>query len=285
MNRHRGFSLIELMIALTIGLILSVVVSQIFLNTSTVFRSTDNLSRVQENARYALALLTREIRSASYRSDPRIPRQQAYPVATTPGITGTDGGMSASPVSGIPDQITVRFQGSGTGASADGTVQDCIGNRIDYGNMVVNTFLIKNDPANNNEPTLYCNTAVPPAACTDPPAGSCYPLIPSVENFQIVYGEDIGAAPFTPNPDGSVDRWVPAGSVSNWDNVLSVRVALLMRTTDQVSSAVDSRVYAMSGTNVRPCPGGWTAGACAAGTDSRSRRLYTSVINLRNRTQ
>lgn len=283
MNRHRGFSLIELMIALTIGLILSVVISQIFINTSTVFRSTDNLSRVQENARYALALLTREIRSASFRSDPRIPRPVAYPVATTPGITGADGGVSASPVSGIPDQITIRFQGSGTGAAADGTAQDCIGNRIDYGNVVVNTFLIKNDPANNNEPTLYCNTVT--TACVDPPAGSCYPLIPSVENMQIVYGEDIGAAPFTPNLDGSVDRWITASNVTNWDNVLSARIALLMRTADQVSSAVDSRTYSMSGTNVRPCPGGWIAGVCAAGTDSRSRRMYTTVINLRNRTQ
>lgn len=270
MNRNRGFSLIELMIALTIGLIVSMVVSQIFINSSTVFRSTDNLSRVQENARYALAVLTRELRFGTFRSDPRIPPRTAYPLATAPALTGTDGGTSGTPASGLPDSITVRFQGNGDGVgNADGTVQDCVGNRIDYGVTVVNTFFIQNDASNNNEPTLYCNTVT--TACV---AATCFALVPGVENMQILYGEDINAGTFSILPDGSVDRWITAGSVSNWDNVLSVRISLLMRTTEQVSAQTDAKAYLMSGTNVY-----------APGTDKRSRRVYTTVINLRNRTQ
>ena len=268
-DRTRGFSLIELMIALTIGLVVAMVIAQIFVNTSSIFRSTDNLSRVQENARYALTLLTREIRSSAFKSDPRVKSATLYPPAT-PALTGTDGGSSGTPASALPDTITVRFQGSGDGTTADGTVQDCVGNRIDYNKTPsVNTFFIQNDAANNNEPTLYCNTVT--TACV---AATCFALVPGVENMQILYGEDIAALPFSINPDGSVDRWVTAGNVTNWDNVLSVRIALLMRTTEQVSTATDAKAYAMSGTSVY-----------APGNDRRSRRVFTTVINLRNRTQ
>ena len=268
-GRMRGFSLIELMIAMTIGLVISLVVGQLFLGSRAAFTSTDNLSRLQENSRYALTLITRELRSTSFRSDPRVPRPTAYPLATTPSLNGADGGGTAS------DQITVRFQGSGNGTgTADGTVQDCVGQLIDYGTAVVNTLFIQPDTTNGNEPTLFCNSTGATTCAVG--AAGCFPVVPGVENMQILYGEDTGAAPYTTNPDGSIDRWVTAaaGNVSNWDNVLSVRVSLLLRTADRVGATSDTKIYAMSGTNV-----------AAPGNDTRLRRVYTSVINLRNRTQ
>lgn len=265
-NGMHGFSLIELMIAMTIGLVLSLVVGQIFLGSRATFTSTDNLSRLQENSRFALTVLTRELRSSSFRSDPRVPRPTAFPLATAPAITGSDGGTT------LPDQITIRFQGSGTTLVADGTMQDCVGTRIVYGTAVVNTFFIQADTANNSEPTLFCN-ATGATTCAVGAAG-CFALVPGVENMQLLYGEDTGAAPYTSNPDGSIDRWVTAGSVSNWDNVLSVRLSLLLRTADRVGATTDTKSYAMSGTSVS-----------APGNDTRLRRVFTSVINLRNRTQ
>jgi type IV pilus assembly protein PilW len=271
-GRARGFSLIELMIAMTIGLVISLVVGQLFIGSRQAFTSTDSLSRVQENSRYALTVISREMRSASFRSDPRVPRATAYPAGTTPSLNGTDGGGTAS------DLITVRFQGSGNGTGTpDGTMQDCVGNRIDYGTAVVNTFFVQNDTSNLNndnaaEPTLFCNSTGT-GTCAVGAAG-CYALVPGVENMQIVYGEDTGAQPYTTNPDGSIDRWIAAGSVSNWDNVLSVRISLLLRTDNRVGQTTDTRAYAMSGTSVS-----------APGNDTRLRRVFTSVINLRNRTQ
>lgn len=265
----RGFSLLELMFAMTIGLVLSLAVGQIFLGSRAGFTSNDNLSRVQENARYALGLLSREIRLSTYRSDPRVARATLYPLATAPSLTGADGGTGGVPVSGLSDTITVRFQGSGTGTgTADGTVQDCVGNRIDTGAAVVNTLLIQNDAANNNEPTLFCNTVT--TACV---AATCFALVPGVENMQVLYGEDINSGAASPNPDGSIDRWVTAANVTNWDNVLSVRISLLLRTDDRVGTTVDAKSYSMSGTNVY-----------APGNDTRLRRVFTTVINLRNRT-
>ena len=61
-----GLSLIELMISITIGLILMVTVMQIFLSSKQSYRVNEANSRVQENGRYAIEALSRDIRMAGY---------------------------------------------------------------------------------------------------------------------------------------------------------------------------------------------------------------------------
>jgi type IV pilus assembly protein PilW len=65
-NGNRGFSLIELMVAMTASLILLVGVGQIYLGTSATSRAQEGLSRVQENARFATDALARQIRMAGH---------------------------------------------------------------------------------------------------------------------------------------------------------------------------------------------------------------------------
>lgn len=65
--RQHGFSLIELMIAMTIGLIALAGIGYLFLESRQAFRSMDSLSRMQESARYALETMARDIRMAGYR--------------------------------------------------------------------------------------------------------------------------------------------------------------------------------------------------------------------------
>lgn len=59
-----GVSLIELMIALVLGLLVVSAAIGIFLSNKQAFRATDNLSYVQENARVAFELMAREVRQA-----------------------------------------------------------------------------------------------------------------------------------------------------------------------------------------------------------------------------
>lgn len=63
----RGFSLVELMIAMTIGFIILAGVGFLYLESRQSFRSIENLSRMQEGARYALEVMARDIRMAGYR--------------------------------------------------------------------------------------------------------------------------------------------------------------------------------------------------------------------------
>lgn len=64
MARMRGFSLIELMVALVLGLLLTTGALGIFLSARQAFRTTEELSRVQESARAAFELMARDAREA-----------------------------------------------------------------------------------------------------------------------------------------------------------------------------------------------------------------------------
>ena len=66
MQKIKGFSLIELMIAMVIGLIIINGVIQVVLNSKRSYIDNQEMSQMQENARYALDTLTREIRMAGY---------------------------------------------------------------------------------------------------------------------------------------------------------------------------------------------------------------------------
>lgn len=64
--RQAGFSLIELMIALTIGLIIALAISVIFSQVSQGFRSTDDGARATENGNFALRTIGEDFRMAGF---------------------------------------------------------------------------------------------------------------------------------------------------------------------------------------------------------------------------
>ena len=65
-RRAKGFTLIELMISLLLGLLLTGGIISVFIEGKRNFVQDDEVSRVQENGRYALRLLSREIGMAGF---------------------------------------------------------------------------------------------------------------------------------------------------------------------------------------------------------------------------
>ena len=63
---QQGLSLIELMIAVVLGIFITGGMIQLFVNSSQSYRVQENLSRVQENGRFAMNFITRDIRQAGY---------------------------------------------------------------------------------------------------------------------------------------------------------------------------------------------------------------------------
>ena len=63
---HRGFSLIELLVALSIGLFLLMGAIYVFQQTRTQYRAIESVARVQEAARYAMSVLENDLRLAGY---------------------------------------------------------------------------------------------------------------------------------------------------------------------------------------------------------------------------
>lgn len=62
----RGFSLAELMIAMTIGLIILAAVSTLFVSSKQTYTTQDQLARLQENARFAMQFIMSDLRLAGY---------------------------------------------------------------------------------------------------------------------------------------------------------------------------------------------------------------------------
>ncbi|MEW5967276.1 MAG: PilW family protein [Pseudomonadota bacterium] len=61
-----GFGLVEIMVALVIGLILLGGIGVVFLGAKQTFRTQDDFSRIQENVRYALETIGVDVRMAGY---------------------------------------------------------------------------------------------------------------------------------------------------------------------------------------------------------------------------
>ncbi len=64
--RQAGLSLVELMIAMAIGLLLMLGVIQIFIASQAASRLSEGVARVQENGRFALDFLERDVRMAGH---------------------------------------------------------------------------------------------------------------------------------------------------------------------------------------------------------------------------
>ena len=65
-SKSKGFTLIELMVALLIGAITLAGVLQISAANKSAARIQDSLSQLQENGRFALEFITRDLRMAGY---------------------------------------------------------------------------------------------------------------------------------------------------------------------------------------------------------------------------
>lgn len=65
-NRQAGLSLIELMVALTIGLLLSFGIMQIFGASKLSYQLQEGLSRIQENGRFVAQFMQKDLRSVGF---------------------------------------------------------------------------------------------------------------------------------------------------------------------------------------------------------------------------
>ncbi|MFT6914133.1 MAG: type IV pilus assembly protein PilW [Motiliproteus sp.] len=65
-RKQAGFNMVELMVALFLGLFVTTAVLQIFVGAKRVYEFQQELSRIQENGRFAIGFLTRDIRQADY---------------------------------------------------------------------------------------------------------------------------------------------------------------------------------------------------------------------------
>src|SRR3990170_8926519 len=115
---QRGLSLIELMISITIGLLILVALSTLFVNQSKTRAELDKSNRMIDNGRYALELLSGDLRVAGFYGEftppsgvPAIPATLPNPCSTSAAdisaalqlaVQGYDAAGPASTISSPP---------------------------------------------------------------------------------------------------------------------------------------------------------------------------------------
>ncbi|PAU55674.1 PilW family protein [Pseudomonas indica] len=62
----KGLSLVELMVAMALSLIIGAAVIQMFLASKSSYRLQDSMARIQENGRFAVGFLAKDIRMAGF---------------------------------------------------------------------------------------------------------------------------------------------------------------------------------------------------------------------------
>lgn len=65
---QRGMTVLELMISLALGLFITAGLISLFVNSKQSYLLNENMSRLQENARFAVTFISRDIRMADYRA-------------------------------------------------------------------------------------------------------------------------------------------------------------------------------------------------------------------------
>ena len=144
---QRGVTLVELMISLVLGLLVTAAIYQIFLSNQQTYRMQRSLAQIQENGRFALEILARDIRQVGYRgvslsedmsgclaefsSNGGIGDWQADPeVPNLPGhMAGTDV-LLFSQVGSMPGVIITKAAGASVHYSSEGNLGVKVGDTV-----------------------------------------------------------------------------------------------------------------------------------------------------------
>lgn len=116
--RHLGFSIVELMIAMVLGIVLMAGVVQVFITSKQTFNLNEEMNWIQENARYSVGFLAEDIRMAGYygcasraSSVANVLNNPSSSWVTdfSKGIFGYDGDSASFPAATFPRPVTATL--------------------------------------------------------------------------------------------------------------------------------------------------------------------------------
>ena len=205
---QRGFTLVELMIALLIALFLIGGLVTLVGAMKITFANQNGLSQLQESERMAMTLMTDVIESTGYFPNPLInAATSSFPVTgafTFAGQALVGTGTYADQTPG-GQTITVRYLTAG-----NDNVINCTGNTSNVAASFVNTFSI--DANGNLNCTLILNGV----------AQAPIPLISGLNSMQIYYGVQTNAALSNNSGNGSAAGGSAAPGSQSGGSLISV---------------------------------------------------------------
>lgn len=302
---EQGRTLVELMISMTIGLIIMLAVSTLYVTNTQTYRVTDDKALLEEDGRLALATIAFNLRMAGYGQ-----LTDASPLRNAGGgvtnftnagqaLQGCTGGftaplaipMTCTGSAANPDSFLVRYVIDSDNANQSaGLPTDCLGQTV-AGGIVENRFYVQLNPTTNRR-ELFCagNGGTVNGAANFAFPGQ--PIADNVVDMKVTYGYD-------QDDNQSVDGFYTAASLASGTSVpmpaykdpdpsllppetqalmtdrffkvLSAKVCIVMRSANDNLVPAPQRYRDCSGTLVMPA-------------DRRLYSAFSNVISVRGRT-
>jgi type IV pilus assembly protein PilW len=298
-----GFSLVELLIVMLLGMLLMAGIINVFVSNQQTYKMQAAMTRIQENGRYGIDLVIADLRRSGYWGG----NINIGTIYGTEGVAAASvscnandnswGRMVGQRVFGIDDSnanyaciadsdylrgdvLAVRYASPELAATLES-------DRVYLRSSFFEGRIFKGkDQANNAilDPLQTIRDLVSHAFYVGPsdqqcPSGTTIPALfwktldtngkpQSVQ--QIIGGEHLQVQyGMDSNGDGSTDIYLDAGAVTTWANVTSVRFWLLIRSECPDYSFNNTTSYVMGNQVYQP-------------NDNYLRRLYTATVTLRN---
>ncbi len=320
--RHsRGFSLIELMVSITIGLVISVAAVSAYLGASSASRTTEAQTRMNEDGQAALNVLSQQIRMAG--NNPDQPnrtelsrRNPVYGPTTFPlggtfttsnfivrGCDGTFTNITATAAvnldaltctagtTTLPDSIAISYEADRFNTVAASTrPTDCLGSGLNtvtasLPTVVAGTVSTVSVPYWVADNRFYIGTSTAiasPSLYCKGNAGSPQPMVENVENLQFSYG--------TVSTTNTATTATVAGYLTAQEVVTEANLAAMASDAARWDKVVTVRICVVirSENNIAPSADSARYLDCTDTLvtnppDLRLRRAYSTTVVLRNR--
>jgi type IV pilus assembly protein PilW len=276
-----GFSLVELVVALAIGLLVVGAVLATYLSSSQGQRVQAAAAQMDEDAQMALRLLSSEVMQAGYSAPTGLQTTAAsssgevgpsvrFMRAAVPHPLlecGSGPSATAGPCANQPSNqsgavaLVVSYEATRSNTLLSGNApSDCLGSSVVPGTIVTNRYY------------LSSASGLISLQCLGSALVTSAPLVSNIEGLKFWYGQaNVG------DSDRQPVRHVPASALlgdaaTAFERVVSVRICVLTRSADAVSGLDGQVLSGYLDCDLKP----------QTSTDRRLRRAYFTTVALRN---
>jgi Tfp pilus assembly protein PilW len=297
LSRQRGVSLVELMVALLLGLFLLFALVEILINGKQSFSSASHMSRLQENGRIATNLVVTDLKRAGYmggnsnQDNISGSAGQVAGAATCPTGNTNWGRMVTWGISGLDDTnagyacipngtylrgdvLTIRYAAPWAASTISANKiylrSSLFEGRIFQGSAEGTPTNDVEDEPNSVRELMAYSYFVGNSGRTC--GGQAVPSLFRVsldDSSQPEVQELLPGIEHFQVQYGVAGQYVDADDVANWDNVVTARIWLLVRAECTETGFIDDSTYVLGNQEYTP-------------NDNYRRQLYSSVVMLRN---
>jgi len=210
---QRGFTLVELMIAIVISVFLIGGLLMMVQSTRNAFGNQNLLGQLQDNERLAMTFMADVVESTGYFPDPVNNTGAALMPVNATFLTAGQAAFGTFSAAAPGDTVSIRY----AAAAGDTNLFNCLGlvNTAAATDVFTNKFSV--DPVNQQ---LVCTASSQLGSF----ATKTVPLVNGVQNLTILYGVKRSA-----NDTGScADTYLNAGQMlaADWTSLCSISVAI-----------------------------------------------------------